>query len=77
MRFKKLNYLSLPFLVVFLFLSSPFVFAEESWTTQLMREIKDIKEQLSQIEKNQTELLAKHDEIMKELDRIRIWVHHR
>lgn len=53
-------------------------FAEEKpWTDPFLSEFAGIKSRLAAIEEQQKQILAKEDEILAELNRVRIWVHKR
>jgi hypothetical protein len=58
-----------------LFVSSAFALEEQAGTERSKSDLSDIKNRLTTIEKQQSEIIAKEDQILKELDRIRIWVH--
>lgn len=47
--------------------------AEEPWTEQFMREFRQIKKQIENLEKQQAEILEKEDKILEEIARVRIW----
>lgn len=47
--------------------------AEEPWTEQFMREFREIKKQIENLEKQQAEILKKEDRILEEIARVRIW----
>ena len=58
-------------------LSTSQVFAAEetSWTEQMRGDLSDMKTRLTSLEERQKEIITKEDNILEELDRIRIWVH--
>ncbi len=58
-----------------LFAASAFAGEESLWTEQLKGDLTDIKARLATIEDHQKEILAKEDNILEELNRVRIWVH--
>lgn len=57
---------------------SDFAFAteEKPWTEQFLSEFDGIKMQLSGVEKTQRDISVQKDKILRELDRIRVWVRH-
>jgi hypothetical protein len=57
------------------FVSRVFAIEGQTGTEQSKSDLSDIKARLATLEKQHGEILAKEDEILKELDRIRIWVH--
>ena len=48
---------------------------DKLWVDQVKNDLGDIKTRLTAIEERQKEIIAKEDNILEELDRIRIWVH--
>ncbi|HOE68657.1 MAG TPA: hypothetical protein PK997_04435 [Candidatus Omnitrophota bacterium] len=53
---------------------SAIAFAEDvPWTDRFMNEFKEIKERIASLEKQQKEILAKEDEILEEIARVRVW----
>ncbi|MBI4115077.1 MAG: hypothetical protein HY447_00720 [Candidatus Omnitrophica bacterium] len=60
-------------LILFLFLKSPFLFAQPLGEGALSEKMSSIERRLTQIEAQQKEILAGQQKILAELDRIRIW----
>ncbi|MFH1800551.1 MAG: hypothetical protein ABH891_06885 [Candidatus Omnitrophota bacterium] len=57
------------------FVPQVFALEEQTGIERSKSDLGDIKARLATLEKQQAEIIAKEDEILKELDRIRIWVH--
>ncbi len=55
--------------------SQVFALEEKTGTGQFKSDLSDIRARLATLEEQQKEIIAKEVEILKELDRIRIWVH--
>lgn len=76
MRFARPKLLLLGLLLSGIFwVPRAFAAEEKSWTEQLKGDLSDIKTRLAALEERQKEIVAKEDNILEELDRIRIWVH--
>ena len=76
MRFVSLNVLT-PFLFLICFAGGAWAAEDVSWTDRFSNELKEIREKLDNVEKQQREILSKEDKILEELNRVRIWVHKR
>ncbi|HOW88118.1 MAG TPA: hypothetical protein PKV84_05645 [Candidatus Omnitrophota bacterium] len=65
-------------LLVFLaFPAAPALVAEEKpWTDQFLSEFNGLKTRLAIIEQTQRDILAEKEEIIQEIDRVRIWARH-
>lgn len=76
MRSARLKLLFLSLLVGGILSTSQVFAAEEtSWTEQMRGDLSDMKTRLTSLEERQKEIITKEDNILEELDRIRIWVH--
>lgn len=54
------------------------VFAEEKpWTEKIMADFDQIKMRLAGVEQAQENILVQKDEILEEIDRVRVWARHR
>ena len=76
MRSARLKLLFLSLLVGGILSTSQVFAAEEtSWTEQMRGDLSDMKTRLTSLEERQKEIITKEDNILEELDRVRIWVH--
>ena len=76
MRFARSKFLFLSLLLGGILLASKvFAVEEKPWVEQLKGDISDVKTRLTTLEEQQKEIVAKEDQILEELDRVRIWVH--
>jgi hypothetical protein len=77
MRFARPKIFLFPFL---LFLAAFFVFAlgaeENPGISPSLNEFEGIKVRLAGIEKTQQDILAQKENIIKEINRVRVWVRH-
>jgi len=75
MKFVRLKPFFLSLLAGVLLANTAFAAAERSGVESVKSDLGDIKARLASLESGQKEILAKEDQILAELDRIRIWVH--
>ena len=75
MRFARAKFLFLFLLLGALWTSQAFAVEENPGAEQLKSDLSDIKTRLTTLEGQQKEIIAKEDQMIEELDRIRIWVH--
>ncbi|MEI7751595.1 MAG: hypothetical protein WCJ71_05835 [Candidatus Omnitrophota bacterium] len=72
MRSAKPKLLFLSLLLGGILLCSPAFAVDE---VQLKNDLNEIKSRLAALEERQKEIIAKEDQILKELDIVKIWVH--
>ena len=76
MRFARPKLLFLLLLLSgFFFIPRVSAFEEKTGAESSQSDLSDIKARLATLEKQQNEIITKEDQILAELDRIRIWVH--
>ena len=75
MKFVRLKPFFLSLLAGVLLANTAFAAPERSGVESVKSDLGDIKARLASLESGQKEILAKEDQILAELDRIRIWVH--